>query len=138
NRAAPRLDRDPGRTGRRRPNALGDDVASAGPKTRGRADRGVVNSRQPAQVGVIVNPIAGMGGRVGLKGTDGEETLARARTLGAQPVAPGRAEDIAGALTSRGVDLTVVTPESAAGTRAAAADFRTAGVDLLLLVGGDG
>ena len=40
-------------------------------------------------VGVVVNPIAGMGGRVGLKGTDGKVTEARAR--GAEPRAPDRA-----------------------------------------------
>ncbi len=41
------------------------------------------------RVGFVVNPIAGMGGRVGLKGTNGVEELARA--AGAEPVAPGRA-----------------------------------------------
>lgn len=51
------------------------------------------------RVGFLINPIAGMGGRVGLKGTDGKADEARA--AGAEPVAPGRAAEFLRGLRER-------------------------------------
>ncbi|EMA45056.1 ATP-NAD kinase family protein [Halococcus saccharolyticus] len=54
------------------------------------------------RVGFVVNPIAGMGGRVGLKGTDGKVEEARER--GAEPRAPGRARDALESLATHAAD----------------------------------
>lgn len=43
------------------------------------------------KIGIIVNPVAGIGGRVGLKGSDGEAILAKALELGAKPECPNKA-----------------------------------------------
>jgi Uncharacterized conserved protein len=52
------------------------------------------------KVGLIVNPIAGVGGRTGLKGSDGEKIQRKARALGGEPVAPARAIEALQQLTS--------------------------------------
>ncbi|WP_202387956.1 NAD(+)/NADH kinase [Nocardioides flavescens] len=115
-------------------------------------------------LGIVVNPVAGMGGRVGLHGTDGQVELARAR--GAEPVAPARARRALARLHELAPDLDVVVAPGALGadhlpdatgwrvtvldgpepgaettaddTRAAVSALVAAGVDLLLFVGGDG
>ena len=51
-------------------------------------------------IGLIVNPVAGMGGSVGLKGTDGE-MYAKALAMGAEPVSPARARDFLSHLSCR-------------------------------------
>lgn len=115
-------------------------------------------------VGLVVNPIAGMGGRVGLKGTDSRAVLERARALGAERRAPARAGTVLDAVRDRqgsfdlltgpgpmGADLadergfspTVIGeldgPETtAADTQRVAAGMRDAGVDVIVFAGGDG
>ena len=116
------------------------------------------------KLGVIVNPVAGMGGRVGLKGTDGIEILRRARELGAEPESPRRATealrivsrlkegievitypDEMGEQECREVGLTPTVIGSiqsgettAEDTHRAARDMVDAGVTLILFAGGDG
>ena len=118
------------------------------------------------RIGFVVNPIAGMGGRVGLKGTDGraEEAIAR----GAEPVSPRRAREMLDALRPlrtaaevhwvtcggpMGSDLlaaagfppssfdvaTEPPPHtSAEDTKAACRAFEKRGVELVVFCGGDG
>lgn len=117
------------------------------------------------RIGLIVNPIAGIGGAIGMKGSDGPEALAKARAVGHASRSSERATAAIGALRSKlGASLAVVTPPgqmgadsalaagvtpklldlrlggltTSADTRTAAAMMLTAGVDLLLFAGGDG
>jgi predicted polyphosphate/ATP-dependent NAD kinase len=79
-------------------------------------------------VGIAVNPVAGMGGRVGLKGTDGK--VAEAVERGAEPRAPERAR--------RALDrLAAVAPEteiSVAADPMGEATVRAAGFDPVRVV----
>jgi len=118
------------------------------------------------RIGLLVNPIAGMGGRVGLKGTDGvvEEAIRR----GAEPVAAGRAADFLDALSQMRnvgrlefnlvtcpdvmgeqvagnsgltfgvVEASIASETGPADTRKCVAALYEAGVRLLVFVGGDG
>jgi len=61
------------------------------------------------KLGLIVNPIAGMGGRVGLKGSDGQEIVNKARELGARPESPRRAVDALRNITRIKADVELIT-----------------------------
>jgi len=116
-------------------------------------------------IGLIVNPVAGLGGRVGLKGTDGADTVRRARAMGAAPHAALRARQVLdGIAASLGDVIDLVTPPGAMGadialaagfrpaltdmvapgettaadTKRAARAMRERGVALILFAGGDG
>jgi predicted polyphosphate/ATP-dependent NAD kinase len=115
------------------------------------------------ELGLIVNPVAGLGGRVGLKGSDGAEIQRRAKELGAEPRAQERTlealskleglEDLqivtypaemgADVVRAAGWEPAVIgdiTPgrTTAEDTRQAAWRMKELGVDLLLFAGGDG
>ena len=118
------------------------------------------------KLGVIVNPVAGMGGRVGLKGSDGADIQQKARELGAIPEAPNRAIEalkvVSAVLNSEELEVVTypremgedecrtagLTPTvigstcsgqtTAEDTKRAADLMARMGVDLLLFAGGDG
>ncbi len=114
--------------------------------------------------GLIINPIAGMGGSVGLKGTDGQQILKRAIEMGATPRSEERARCCLMVLSKIKDEIELVTPrgsmgedlalecgfkptvigEIARGMTSAEDTIRTArlmktsGVDIILFAGGDG
>ena len=117
----------------------------------------------PERLGLIVNPLAGIGGRVGLKGSDGFEIQQQALQLGAVPRAHDRAvealekvqsvpglevvtypaemgQDAAVACGFAPIVLGSIEPgrTTADDTISAARDMLCLGIDLLLFAGGDG
>jgi predicted polyphosphate/ATP-dependent NAD kinase len=116
------------------------------------------------RIGLIVNPVAGIGGRVGLKGSDGVETQRRALELGAIPESLHRATvslipllDLRDALevvtfpgemgetsareagfTPRVVGEIPTGSTTAEDTRRAVKKMSALRVDLILFAGGDG
>ena len=66
-----------------------------------------------AKLGLVINPVAGMGGAVGLKGTDTKATLKKAERKGARPVSPERAKEFLEAMVETDAKLEFVV---AAGT----------------------
>ncbi|WP_417688670.1 ATP-NAD kinase family protein [Pseudidiomarina sp.] len=115
------------------------------------------------RLGLVVNPAAGLGGSVALKGSDGVDTANKARELGAEPKAPKRAAQALAELSKQqlackiltgadglgeescaqaGLPCEVIyrgnTPSTAEDTKATVQALVAAGVDLLLFAGGDG
>ncbi len=113
------------------------------------------------KIGFLINPIAGMGGAVGLKGTDGLAVAALAR--GAKPLACERAQACLNQLSSQQQDLLFCTASGQMGeealrqcglqytvayksaeksssqdTKQACQAFLEEQVDLILFCGGDG
>ena len=69
------------------------------------------------KIGLIINPISGMGGSVGLKGTDG--VLHKALDLGAKPSSNNRAEIYLKELRVIRDKLTIITPPGVMGENTA-------------------
>lgn len=63
----------------------------------------------PVRIGFLVNPIAGMGGAVGLKGTDGKRTKNEATRRGAAKTSPVRASDALSSVKQMRLDIEWLT-----------------------------
>ena len=61
------------------------------------------------QLGLIVNPMAGIGGKVGLKGSDGEEIRKLAFSLGAKQEAPDKVIRALKRMAEAGHDVHIIT-----------------------------
>lgn len=118
------------------------------------------NREVSVKIGLIVNPIAGLGGRVGLKGTDGLGTVADALARGAVPQAGARARRALQRLADRVPGARIIAAPGALGAdwadtldlsvevrpmpqTGSACDTRTAiaamaDCDLIVFAGGDG
>jgi len=118
----------------------------------------------PTKIGFLINPIAGMGGRVGLKGTD--NVVTQAKQLGATPIASQKAEEMlqefyskthrldinwytcaadmgSTVLENNGIRVKVIyTPQTATtsseDTKKACNKFLENHIDILVFCGGDG
>ncbi|TMP71454.1 ATP-NAD kinase [Pseudoalteromonas sp. S1609] len=115
------------------------------------------------KLGLIVNPVAGLGGSVALKGSDGEDTAAKAIALGAEPKSNSRTKAALEVLVPHQSNITIYTvndemgeqtakalgfntqvvyqsnsPTTSDDTEAAARLLQQQGVDLILFAGGDG
>ncbi|MGI9204861.1 MAG: ATP-NAD kinase family protein [Woeseiaceae bacterium] len=112
-------------------------------------------------IGLIVNPVAGMGGTVGLKGTDGA-MHEKALSLGAKPVSPARTNEFLTHITCSDLLRLFVAPGRMGADHAAAAGMNfdvvgnigeqpgpgdtrkiarkmiDAGAELIVFAGGDG
>jgi len=123
-----------------------------------------MSENRKRKLGLIVNPIAGLGGRVGLKGSDGSAIQRRALELGAKPESLTRTGQALERLApikdelalhtypaemgeeaaercglSSGVIGSIKPGQTTAGdTKDAAKAMQRLGVDLLLFAGGDG
>ena len=123
----------------------------------------IAEALTPMRVGLVVNPIAGMGGRLAFKGSDDVALVTAARERGETQIAPARATEALRPLAALGAELEVLAyagemgeqeareadlvptvlgrpgpATSAQDTRAAAEAMADRGVDLLLFAGGDG